>query len=100
MVYSQLVQSYTCNADMKKSLEYIKKAKSIDTKALGIELETLLLKGGAESKYYLLQGNYEMKSLTCCRYIHISQHGCMSWRKKILNCRFPALHANFSPPYN
>ncbi|NRB10842.1 MAG: hypothetical protein HRU35_04420 [Rickettsiaceae bacterium] len=45
---------------MKKSLEYIKKAKSIDTKALGIELETLLLKGGAESKYYLLQGNYEM----------------------------------------
>lgn len=58
MVYSQLAQAYVYNAEMEKTLEYIKKAKSIDTKTLGISLDATLLLY-IEAKYYLSQGEYK-----------------------------------------
>lgn len=58
MVYSQLAQAYVHNAEMDKTLEYIKKAKSIDTKSLGITLDATLLLY-IEAKYYLSQGEHK-----------------------------------------
>ena len=70
MVYSQLAQAYVYNAEMDDALTYIKKAKEINTKFLGIELDATLLLY-IESKYYLSAGDYEKSLWSINQFIDI-----------------------------